>query len=212
MAKVQSNFYRLWTGVRIDDTVSTNTVLDAEKEYITVNASGGAVQITLPDTSVSTITSGKKIWIMDNGSAATNNITIIPNALDSTTIDGKSSVVLAKNNGILIFEFVIDKWVVLSDGGLGTKTVKTVTANYTATTADDVILVDASSNAVTVTLYTSSGNAGKELTLTRIDTSANIVTIDGNGSENIQRALTQTLVTDESYSLVADGSNWYLNG
>lgn len=81
-------------------------------------------------------------------------------------------------------------------------------ANYTATTADDLILCSGAT--FTITLYATSGNSGKQIRIMKTDaTLANIITIDGNASETINGALTTTLNTQyESVTLVCDGSNW----
>jgi hypothetical protein len=84
------------------------------------------------------------------------------------------------------------------------------TTTYQATTADGLILC--SGSAFTVTLYTAVGNAGKKLTIKKTDsTVANIITIDGDGSETIDGSLTKTLNSQyESYTIVSDGSNWHV--
>lgn len=81
-------------------------------------------------------------------------------------------------------------------------------ANYIATTDDDIVLVDASSGAVTITLYASSGNTGRELVIKKIDSTFNEVIIDGNAAETIDGDLTTTLNTQyELVSLTFDGTN-----
>lgn len=84
------------------------------------------------------------------------------------------------------------------------------TTTYTATTSDDVIL--ASGSAFTITLFASSGNSGKVLRIKKTDSSlSNIITLDGNGSETIDGALTTTLNTQyEEVTIVCDGSNWHI--
>lgn len=86
----------------------------------------------------------------------------------------------------------------------------TKTSTYTATTSDAVILVDGTSTAFTVNLYTAVGNAGRRLRIKRTDgTFANAITIDPNGSETIDGSTTKTLYTQyEEWDLVSDGSNW----
>jgi hypothetical protein len=87
----------------------------------------------------------------------------------------------------------------------------TKTADYTATNDDDVILCDATSAAITITLYTAVGNEGQKIDIKKIDSSSNNITIDGNGSETIDRDLTFALVAqDESVTLVSDNSNWFI--
>ena len=87
----------------------------------------------------------------------------------------------------------------------------TKTADYTATNNDDVILCNATSAAITITLYTAVGNEGQKLDIKKIDSSSNNVTIDGDSTETIDGDLTFSLTAkDESVTIVSDNSNWYI--
>ena len=87
----------------------------------------------------------------------------------------------------------------------------TKTANYTALTTDSIILCNATSGNITITLYTAVGNAGRKLTIIKTDSSTNTVTIDGNSTETINGALTQVLFTQHStLTLVSNGTNWQI--
>lgn len=87
------------------------------------------------------------------------------------------------------------------------------TSNYTVTEADrdKIILVDATSGPVTITLLAAAtaGN-GFRVVVKKIDSSGNAVTTDGNASETIDGATTSVLATQyDSDNLICDGSNWY---
>lgn len=84
------------------------------------------------------------------------------------------------------------------------------TANYTLTTADSLIIADSVGGAFTLTLPPASSNTGKVFQIKKQTTAGfNVVTIDANGSETIDGALTRNLVTpNESYTIVSDGTNW----
>lgn len=83
------------------------------------------------------------------------------------------------------------------------------TANYTATTSDNVVLCDATGAAFTIILPTAVGNTGKNLIIVKTDSTANIVTIDGNASETIDGSLTVICeVQYERISIVSNGTNW----
>lgn len=86
------------------------------------------------------------------------------------------------------------------------------TTTYTALVTDEVITVDGTGGAFTVTLPAASTASKKVLRLIRIDnTPANQITIDGNASETINGALTRTLCTRwESVEIICDGSNWHV--
>lgn len=88
--------------------------------------------------------------------------------------------------------------------------VVTKTANYTITNADSVILANAASGPFTLSLPPAA-TANKTYTIKKIDNTSNAVTIDGNGSETIDDALTQVVtIPKTSLTFVTDGSNWHI--
>lgn len=92
---------------------------------------------------------------------------------------------------------------------LPSSTTVTKTTTYTAQTTDNVILVDTSGGAWTLTLYAASGNSGKKLTIIKTTSDYAALTIDGNASETINGNTTTTLNTQyEKVDLLCDGSNW----
>lgn len=101
------------------------------------------------------------------------------------------------------------------DNGLATEqlwTTVTKTANYTVTEADrdKLILVDATSGAVTITLLAAAtAGDGFRVAIKKIDSSGNAVTVDGNLSETIDGATTSTLSTQyDTENIISNGSNW----
>jgi hypothetical protein len=73
--------------------------------------------------------------------------------------------------------------------------------------------VNATSGAVTVTLPAASSNTGMRVCIKKTDSSANAVTIDGNGSETIDGAATKALTSQYDFScLVCDGTEWFIVG
>ena len=110
---------------------------------------------------------------------------------------------------------------VLTNNGSGTltwgtaasPTVLAKTADYTVAASDGanvLILATSSSGNVTITLYAASGNSGKVVQVKKL-VAANSVIIDGNSSETIDGATTQTITAQyTSLSLVCDGSNWHI--
>jgi hypothetical protein len=78
---------------------------------------------------------------------------------------------------------------------------------YTASWYED-IEVDCSGGNVTINLPTASGNAGKDIWITRTDNSANTLTIDGDLAETINGQTTQTINNQwTSLTLRSDGTN-----
>src|SRR5690349_13165044 len=102
------------------------------------------------------------------------------------------------------------------DNGLANQqlwTTVTKTANYTVTESDrdKIILVDATSGPVTISLLAAAtAGDGFRVVIKKIDSSGNAVTTDANGSETIDGALTSVLSTQyDSDNLVSNGTNWY---
>ncbi|KKM73619.1 hypothetical protein LCGC14_1408650 [marine sediment metagenome] len=82
------------------------------------------------------------------------------------------------------------------------------TGDYTATDGDRLILVDASSGAVTITLPAVTSIGGREHTVKKIDTSTNQVTV--TSTSNIDGVPNQIL--DEQYEAIrtkAGPSEWH---
>jgi len=92
----------------------------------------------------------------------------------------------------------------------GIRLVKTTTISETLTAAFDVVLVDASSGAITITLPSISSRKFKQYDIAKIDDSENSVTIDADSAETIDGGLTAVLFSQwESITIVNDGlSNW----
>ena len=89
--------------------------------------------------------------------------------------------------------------------------VTSVNVNYTALTSDDIIVVDAGGGTRTVTLPTAVGNSGKKYTFKKVDSSANVVVIDGNAAETIDGALTFSLYNiADLVEIVSNGTFWYI--
>jgi len=85
------------------------------------------------------------------------------------------------------------------------------TTTYIVTTADKLITADTSGGAWSLTLYAASGNAGRVLEVIKTTSDTNVLTIDGDGTETINGALTIKLNTQyESAKIMCDGSNWFI--
>ena len=90
-------------------------------------------------------------------------------------------------------------------------TIVSKAANYMATSADCVILYDASGGNGTVALPTAVGIAGRVYQVKKADSSGYTVTVDGYGAETIDGATTQTLSAQyNAISIVSNGTAWYV--
>lgn len=85
------------------------------------------------------------------------------------------------------------------------------TSNYTATLSDDVILCDTTGGAFTISLPAAATSTRKVLTIKLINDSDNNLTIDANGGEFIDGALTQVLNMQWQFVTIAcNGTAWYI--
>jgi uncharacterized protein (TIGR02145 family) len=93
-------------------------------------------------------------------------------------------------------------------GSVGYK-VSTITS---ATTLDDTYHVVLCNNGpYTVTLPAAATNAGRIYKIKNIDAQSDAITIDGNGSETIDGALTYNLQPyKHSVTIISDGNNWHI--
>ncbi|KKL14401.1 hypothetical protein LCGC14_2516030, partial [marine sediment metagenome] len=82
-------------------------------------------------------------------------------------------------------------------------------ANYIATVGDYGIDVDASGGARTITLPAATDRAGMILNIKNDVSTANAVTVDGDGTDTIDFALTATVPFPQAITIQSDGvSNW----
>jgi len=87
--------------------------------------------------------------------------------------------------------------------------VVTKTADYTADSEDTVILADATSGDITITLP--SASTGLHYYIKKIDSSSNKVIVDGDGSETIDGSTTQDIISQyDTLEIVSDGTGWYI--
>ena len=87
--------------------------------------------------------------------------------------------------------------------------IETITTNDTLDESNEVVLCDCSSQNITINLPASSGNTGLVYTIKKIDSSTNIVTIDGNSAETIDGDTTKIINTQyDSITLVCSGTEW----
>ena len=89
--------------------------------------------------------------------------------------------------------------------------VTSVTANYTISANDSIILVDATGGAITITLPIALESEQKRITVKKLDASANIVTVARQGTSLIDGATTKMLITQYATAdFTAFNGNWYL--
>ena len=89
-------------------------------------------------------------------------------------------------------------------------TVQSKTADYTAQIDDRVVLADATSAQVTVTIPDATTVRGKWISVKKVDSSGNNVVISPTVG-NVDGAATATITTQyTSRTMISDGSNWWI--
>lgn len=84
------------------------------------------------------------------------------------------------------------------------------TGNYTALLTDNVLLGDATGGAIILTLPSAASAIGQVFFFKKIDSSGNVVTVKGNGTELIDGSNT-VLITSQyvAITVVSDGTQWW---
>lgn len=199
--------------VRLDGSTVSSVNLNTD---LTLSANGtGSVAIenlAINTNTLSSTNTNGNIIIDPNGTGeirAESQIRVPEIATPSTPASGYGSIYFKTDGNLYQLD---DTGAESRLGNLAQLAVTSKTTTYTATTADDVILVSASGGSWTLSLYTAVGNSGRRIRIKRTDqTLANQVTIDANGTETIDGSLTRKLSTQyEEYEIVSDGSNWHI--
>jgi hypothetical protein len=96
----------------------------------------------------------------------------------------------------------------LSAGSAPYVTTISSTVTITETSGDNIYKVDCTSGNITITLPTAVSNTAK-YTFEKIDSSANTLTVDADGTETINGVTTKVIgVRYKSFTIVSDNSNW----
>ena len=83
---------------------------------------------------------------------------------------------------------------------------------YTALTTSSIIFANATDGAITVNLPTAVGISGRRYIIKKTDSSANAVTVDGNGSQTIDGSTTKILLNQyDCIEIYSDGANWQIS-
>ena len=195
---------------------STNTLSIANGVQGTANLSvlNGRIQLGSADFSVGFWASG---WGIFDGSSSLLTIRTAGSAPLAATANstrmliGNTAGQVQINNGTTGTYRDLILRNLIGTGNLATGTVSK-SADYTATTDDGTIEVNASGAGRTITLFAASGNAGKILVIKKTDSSANAVTVDANASETIDGATTVSLASQYSTITIqvnAAGTAWH---
>jgi len=84
------------------------------------------------------------------------------------------------------------------------------TAAYTIDGSDYLVLADSTAGSFSITLPLVEKHKGQKFVIKQIG-SANTVTIDGDGTETIDGALTQAITTQYDFmGIISDGTEWWI--
>jgi len=101
-------------------------------------------------------------------------------------------------------------WLQISPGAIPNKSFVAKTGAYTVLAGDDFLTGDATGGAFSFTLPAAASNSGKHYFFAKIDSSANAITIDGNGGELIDGVVTITLDSKwQSVQIISNGTSWF---
>jgi hypothetical protein len=207
----------------VPTTIQTNTsILASAGQFIPVDASGGSVTVTLPNAPVDQTRIAVKM-INTNG---TNTTTITTNISGTDTFNdgGGTSVTLPLLNQGVMLQYLHSAgvWYVQSEdlplNSLAAGVLSIKTNAYPLTASDHIILADATTAALTLTLPTAVGFSGI-YQIDAISTGTNLVTVATSNGETIiapgsTGVATITLGTQvsgapyQALELASDNTNW----
>lgn len=216
----QPGFYTATNNVATNHTISTTETTI----FVDTLSAAGAITITLP---VSANVTGRILIVADiDGNASVRNIVVDGNAAE--TIDGSATITINGDYGYLIIQSDGIGWKIISSFGtsgiaVGERRILAKSASYPIVAADYIvggwltITMDATGGNRTVTLpalsgaYDSVRNIGLVVNVKKLDSSANTVTVDGNGAETIDGAATQIIVAQyDNIQMQAGASEWHI--
>lgn len=91
------------------------------------------------------------------------------------------------------------------------KDIRTYSGDQTLDSGDGVVLADASSSSMTITLPPALDFEGREFTIKKIDSSSNNVTLDGSGTERVEGSSTYDITGQyDSVTVISDGNEWWI--
>jgi len=203
-----------WQQIRNNYTNSAPTVADDASEKYAVGSwwFDGATSVLYI---CADPTDGAAVWEDTSGTIITDNLTAIidPTISDDDTL-GYSARSLwlntARLTGWICFNAVTGGAVWKQVSGILPTAIRTIVSSATTTDFDQVLIVDATSGAVTVTLPTATAISGTVLDIKKSDSSTNTVTLDGDGA-NVDGAGTFVLIVQfQSARVIFDDTQWWV--
>ena len=162
------------------------------------------------------------IYLQHYGTKGVKNVLVAHNTIFADTAN-RPSYGVEESDSLCDYNRIINNYIegmatgaiktlgahTLVRNNFGAINVKTVTADYAMTWADESILADASAAAITITLP-DPASYDALVFIKKVDSSANAVTIAPHGTETIDGASSMTLANqNDAVRLRSDGTNWF---
>lgn len=175
-----------------------------EGKLLLVDSTSAAVTITLP--AVATAGNGFEIAVKKTDSSVNS---VIVDGFSTETIDGQNTYTLSGQWDAVILKAGATGWYI-KNRSAGAVASKTTTYTISAGDNDRIISCDATSAAFTVTLpAVANVYSGFKVTVKKTDSSANAVTVDGDGAETIEGIASVLLRNkNDCVTLVSNGTSW----
>jgi hypothetical protein len=174
-----------------------------------VDASGGAVTVTLPAATSST----DKVVIVKKTSATSLTLLVTIDGNASETIDGLTTYIMYGLDEFVAIHCDGTEWHVIDAGGKMPVLATTTTATAGTHRIPTFYTCDATGGAYSITLPAAANMTGIPISFKKIDASGNAITLDGNASETIDNATTNATVLAAQYdscTIVSDGSEFWI--
>jgi hypothetical protein len=168
--------------------ITAGDIWNTPQFFTSGSASSGGLGYENPIASAITLTTGRQLLM---------KAPVTINAGASLTVEASSTVFILPDD--------------IDQSKSANKSTQSVSANYSITTSDNVVKVDASSGAITVTLPSAVGINGQQFNIKAMDISGGNVTVATTSSQTIDGGTTATLTTQyENITVHSDGANWVI--
>lgn len=161
--------------------------------------SGSAFNFTLD-----ALTANSQIGFINIG---TGTVTFVNGS--GVTLSGNATLPGGNSSAAIMYQTGTTP-LILSNSGFEVTNLSTTPLTETITSGEKAIFVDATVGTITINLPAASGNKAK-IHIKKVDSGSNTIIIDGNASETIDGATTQTLYFQyQSITLVSNGTSWFI--
>lgn len=148
-------------------------------------------------------------WLLDGNSEVSEKSFGTLTNFNIPIITNGNQVGVFRTNGRFGWGVTNPESTVEVNGSLGLGNMNTVTSSYIATGTDYMILADASSGAMTITIPAATGLYRREYVVKKIDSTGNSVII--SSATNIDGALTYTILSQYvAIKLKSNGTQWFI--